>query len=82
MPVTLPHSPSFEVAPGRLSPRAFHVCDKAVIHPAARYARGGWVCKRNRVIAEAISEIQASKLFFLCPTALTKRAASRLNAGE
>jgi hypothetical protein len=49
MPVPLHHAPIMVVAPERLSSRTTKVSDKAVIHPAARYARYGWVCQGNRM---------------------------------
>ena len=44
------------MAPERLSPRTTQVSDKAVIHPAARYARCGWVCMGKRVARVTIRE--------------------------
>ena len=42
------------MAPERLSPRTILVSDKAVIHPAARCARCGWVCTGNRSFCQDI----------------------------
>ena len=49
MPVPLHHAPTMVVAPERLSPRTTKVGNKAVIQPAARYARVGKGCKGNQL---------------------------------
>ncbi len=49
-PATVHLWPFMPVAPERLSPRTTQVSDKGLIHPAARYARCGRVCKGNRAL--------------------------------
>jgi hypothetical protein len=46
------HSPTLVVVPERLSPRTIHASDKALIPPAARYARHGRVCEGNLALSQ------------------------------
>jgi len=68
MPATIHLSPSLPVAPERLSPRTFQVSDKALIPPAARYARCGWVCRGNRMVRMSIGEDSHAPMVLLCPS--------------
>ena len=79
-PVTLHHAPTMVVAPERLSPRTFKVSDKGLIHPAARFARCGWVNKGNHAAALALERYSGIRMFFGMPhgaRSLSGRAATQ-----